>query len=678
MHTPFGLLRLITKAVLNAAGAGVLGEVFVELVPAIAQDVWENWSKATSEAQRHDETQRIAQASPTHLRQTATQLVQELAGDRPEKFRQQLVSYLTQVQATVRQTLRRPSDPTGTTVPLGFSLRSSRDVMHLLPNRPPRFQPGDQPIPGVDLELIELLGVGGFGEVWKARNPSVPNAPPVALKFCLNESTARALRHEANIDNRLLGFDAPGVVRLRHTYLTHDPPCLEYEFVEGGDLASRIAEWGAGRGGLGPQRAAQVILQLAEILAVLHRRRPAIVHRDLKPANILVQRTAGETWTFQITDFGIGGLVASQQVRETAHGISAGAHSFGSLRGSHTPLYASPEQVRGCDPDPRDDVHALGVIWYQMLTGDLDAGPPGGLDWLDELRAKGMEDRQVRVLASCFSRAARRPADAGVLAEQIQRLFFKSKSSLPQATQKVGNECPVDAILCDIEADTRVHSAAVFSEARSRTSSTRHEVEKAGKSPAPSQKPQGGSRLHTTEWPPDSLEASLTPDPSRAVGGSRIGARSNPLSVSARIVALLLFILAATGLSVVVLARWPDFVHPSAWRGQPWKAEEDPESFSYGEAMRDLETMREMADHETVTKEEGRSASPDSATTPSAKGAPSEPTPENRYRPPGTPDAANAPSQSPSEYRDARFTLPWRRPPGEAEGPSAVNCNGSP
>src|SRR5262249_45470960 len=47
-----------------------------------------------------------------------------------------------------------------------------------------------------------------------------------------------------------------------------------------------------------------------------------------------------------------------------------------SLRGAHTPLYASPQQVRGDAPDVRDDVHALGVIWYQLLTGDLGSGPP--------------------------------------------------------------------------------------------------------------------------------------------------------------------------------------------------------------------------------------------------------------------------------------------------------------
>ena len=51
------------------------------------------------------------------------------------------------------------------------------------------------------------------------------------------------------------------------------------------------------------------------------------------------------------------------------------------VRGSCTPMYASPDQMRGADADPRDDVHALGVIWYQILTGNLGASRPSGKGW---------------------------------------------------------------------------------------------------------------------------------------------------------------------------------------------------------------------------------------------------------------------------------------------------------
>ena len=72
------------------------------------------------------------------------------------------------------------------------------------------------------------------------------------------------------------------------------------------------------------------------------------------------------------------------------------------LWGSHTPLYASPQQQRGDAPDPRDDVHALGVIWYQLLTGDLTAGRPGGTRWVRRLAEQGVPPAQVDLLGSCF------------------------------------------------------------------------------------------------------------------------------------------------------------------------------------------------------------------------------------------------------------------------------------
>ena len=96
---------------------------------------------------------------------------------------------------------------------------------------------------------------------------------------------------------------------LLRTYLSAEPPCLEYEYVAGGDLTERIQEWhGAGQPPT-PQKAAAGMRQLAEIVAFAHRLKPPIVHRDLKPANILVEAAANGVRRFRITDFGIGGLV---------------------------------------------------------------------------------------------------------------------------------------------------------------------------------------------------------------------------------------------------------------------------------------------------------------------------------------------------------------------------------
>src|SRR5262249_18945374 len=78
-----------------------------------------------------------------------------------------------------------------------------------------------------------------------------------------------------------------GMVALLHTYLAAAPPCLEYEYVEGGDLAGLIQEWHRPPAPPGPvivERATRLLRDLAEIMAFAHRLKPPIVHRDLKPA----------------------------------------------------------------------------------------------------------------------------------------------------------------------------------------------------------------------------------------------------------------------------------------------------------------------------------------------------------------------------------------------------------
>jgi hypothetical protein len=144
----------------------------------------------------------------------------------------------------------------------------------------------------------------------------------------------------------------------------------------------------------------------------------------------------------RVTDFGIGGAAASQALEEARQGTKRGELMATALRGSHTPLYASPQQVRGEPPDPRDDVHALGVIWHQLLTGDLQSGAPTGL-WADELQEAGMPRELIRLLGACVaSKAERRPADAGVLAEQLAALLAPAKPAPPTVAKPAPEPAP--------------------------------------------------------------------------------------------------------------------------------------------------------------------------------------------------------------------------------------------
>jgi formylglycine-generating enzyme required for sulfatase activity len=414
-------MRFVAKAALNAVGMGVAGELAVEVLPDVARDVWKWWAKDMPVEQLRQEIQAVAQLPPVKAHELAQDAVAAEAAGKPDRPREALTAYLEMIPLVVRQSLKRPEDPSGRTVAASFRLQSANDLLPLLPSRLTRFKPGDRP-PGIgDWVLEELLGMGGFGEVWKARNPHLPE--PVALKFCLDTTAAQWLRHEAALLGRVISQGRhPGIVALLDTYLSSDPPCLKYEYVAGGDLCGLITQWRQLEPGARTLKAMRLMHQLADILSFAHQLNPPIVHRDLKPANILLERDGADGVQPRVADFGIGG-VASRHARAVSQSAPTQAYFLGTLlRGSCTPLYASPQQMRGDEPDPRDDVHALGVIWFQLLTGDLTAG--ASTDWRDEVEPLGLPEGVIRLLAACLSsRADRRPADAGVLAQELAMLL---------------------------------------------------------------------------------------------------------------------------------------------------------------------------------------------------------------------------------------------------------------
>ena len=403
MRSPIAFFRFIAKAMINVAAGGLpVGDFIVDVLPEIGRDVWDAWAGPRTEAERRAEIEAVVLIPDSEAPSLAAEVVAEVAADQPEAVRQLVTGYLTMVPAAVRASLRRQSDPSGTTIPPDLVPHSADELIRLLPSRLPHFKPGDRP-PGLDWELERFLGVGGFGEVWKARHVYQRSRSPTAVKFCNDPAAAGLLRNEVELLNRLMGTGLhPGIVRLLDTHLGAEPYCLIYEYVEGGDLTGLIQAWHRSGQGPTPSQAAELVRQLAEIIGTAHRLDPPIVHRDLKPANILVERAADASPRFKITDFGIGGLAARQVVQLSQRGVNQGRFLVSVLRGSFTPLYASPQQARGAAPDPRDDVFALGVIWFQLMTGRLDEGRPGGRLWPERLKTRGMSPELIDLLASCF------------------------------------------------------------------------------------------------------------------------------------------------------------------------------------------------------------------------------------------------------------------------------------
>lgn len=296
----------------------------------------------------------------------------------------------------------------------------------------PRFRPGME-LPGrPGWTLVEPLGSGGFGEVWKAAHDFYE---PRAVKFCTDPAARqRLLTHEGKLVARVMKEGRhPNVVALLDDNLSGEVPWLAYEYVGGGDLTGLILSWHKFPPGERVRRALEALTVLAGTAGHFHALTPPLVHRDLKPANILVAADG----SLRITDFGIGGIAAVRALFGSRDGQTAYTRAVSMLAGAYTPIYASPQQQRGDQPDPRDDVHALGVILYQMLSGRLDAGPGPRFD--RELQRLSIAADIIELVGDCVdSDPSHRPDDAAVLGRRLAaRLAASTGAPAPSGPVQV-------------------------------------------------------------------------------------------------------------------------------------------------------------------------------------------------------------------------------------------------
>jgi eukaryotic-like serine/threonine-protein kinase len=205
-------------------------------------------------------------------------------------------------------------------------------------------------------EILTLIGAGGMGEVYRARDPRLHR--DVAIKVLTSAPDAEHLRQFEKEARAAAALNHPNVLVIYDFGVHNDQPFVVTELLEGETLRDKLS-----RGALPLRKAVEYATQIASGLATAHAK--GVVHRDIKPANLFVT-TDGRV---KILDFGLAVLVDPTVVIENWSTTSTSQllKIVGDIAG--TVNYMSPEQVRARPVDHRSDIFSFGLVLYEMVAG---------------------------------------------------------------------------------------------------------------------------------------------------------------------------------------------------------------------------------------------------------------------------------------------------------------------
>jgi DNA-binding NtrC family response regulator len=289
----------------------------------------------------------------------------------------------------------------------------------------------DEGLPLGLYRLMEKLGEGGMGEVWRARHQLL--ARPCAIKLIrpelLGEKSREAATERFRLEARSIArLSSPNTVRV-YDFGVSETGSFYFvmELLAGMDLASLVQRFGP----MQPERAVYVLRQACRSLGEAHA--AGLLHRDIKPQNLYLSRLGLDFDVLKVLDFGLVKSVGDDATQMTAAGVLTG-----------TPGYMPPERVVGEAADARSDLYSLGCAAYWMLTGQpVFTGEPMAV-MIHHARTapqppskaggRPIPERLERIIMNCLEKAPqKRPASAIELWQQLGDVDLPTPWTLERA-----------------------------------------------------------------------------------------------------------------------------------------------------------------------------------------------------------------------------------------------------
>ena len=291
-------------------------------------------------------------------------------------------------------------------------------------------------------EISTLLGKGGMGEVWRAKDTKLGRE--VAIKtlperFAKDADRLARFEREAKL---LASLNHPNIAAIHGFEEDNGTHFLVLELVEGDTLADRL-----NRGAIPVEESLKLALQIADALKAAHDK--GVIHRDLKPLNIKVT----DDDTVKVLDFGLAKAFAGDEAEASVSNsptMSMAATQQGVILG--TAAYMSPEQAKGRTVDKRTDIWAFGCVLYEMLTGRQSFGASDVTESLTAvIRAEpkwdtlpaNLHPRLREAVERCLEKpVAKRFQDIGDVKVDIEKVLADSSGVLVQPIAEVVQAAP--------------------------------------------------------------------------------------------------------------------------------------------------------------------------------------------------------------------------------------------